>query len=328
MPTNARISSVRRALVTGATGFVGSHLARRLVRDGYEVHILTRATSNTWRIADILSRVKSHTVDLLDREKLTEVVGLIQPEIIFHLANAGVYGGKHLPEGDLIAVNFMGTHHLLSACEAVEYTCFVNTGSSAEYGPKENPMAESDACDPVTMYGLTKLASTLCARFVARVKNKPVITLRLFSPYGPYDDPLRLMSYALVRALRNRELDLADPNAVRDYVYIGDVVEAYMKCIDRAARHRGEIVNIGSGSQTATSTVIEKIMALTGLKSAVRWNAVSPRPFDARRWEADIREAAALLDWHPKFSLEEGIRESLAWFKENLSFYNSHGRNR
>ncbi len=322
MPMNSKLTRGRRALVTGATGFVGSHLARRLVQNGYEVHLIARATSNTWRITDILAKVSIHAVDLLEREKLAETVGSIQPDIIFHLANAGVYGGKHLPERDLIAVNFIGTHNLLNACEAVGYTCFVNTGSSAEYGPKGNPMSESDACDPVTMYGLTKLASTLCGRFEALAKNKPVVTLRLFSPYGPYDDPLRLMSYALVHAIKNVDLDLADPKAVRDYVYVGDVVEAYMNCIDRAARHPGEIINIGSGSQTPISTAIEQIMALTGSTSAIRWNAVSPRSFDARRWEADIRKAGALLDWRPRYSLEEGLRESIAWFRENITLYN------
>jgi len=312
----------RRALITGATGFVGSHLARRLARDGYEVHLVTRATSNTWRIADVLSRVIIHTVDLLERERLAVTIRTIRPDVVFHLANAGVYGGKHLPERELIASNFVGTHNLLNACETVEYTCFVNTGSSAEYGPKENPMLESDMCDPVTMYGLTKLASTLCGRFVGRVKNKPVITLRIFSPYGPYDDPLRLMSYAITHAIKNMDLELADPDAVRDYIYIGDVVEAYMNCIDRAARHPGEIINIGSGSQTAVSTVLEQIIALTDSTSAIRWNAVAPRSFDAPRWEADVRKAGALLDWRPRFSLEEGLRESIAWFRKNLIRYN------
>jgi nucleoside-diphosphate-sugar epimerase len=96
-----------------------------------------------------------------------------------------------------------------------------------------------------------------------------------------------------------------------------------MNCIDRAALHPGEIINIGSGSQTAISTVIERIVALTGSTSTIRWNAVAPRSFDARRWEADVQKAKALLDWHPKFSIEEGLRKSIAWFRENLTHYDS-----
>ena len=309
----------RRALVTGATGFVGSHLARRLLRDGYDVHILLRPSSRPWRISDILPRVRVHTGDLLDLDALKERVASIRPGIIFHLANAGVYGGRHLPEGDLTRVNFLGTQHLLAACRPLDYLCLVNTGSSAEYGPKAGPMSEVDACDPVTPYGITKLASTLCGRIEARTRGKPVISLRLFSPYGPYDDPSRLVSYAVAQALRGAEIELADPGAVRDYVHIDDVVEAFMLCVGRAARHRGEIVNIGSGAQTSVSTVVGTILSITGSRSAVRWGAVPPRAFDAPRWEADIRAARRLLGWGPRISLEEGLRSTIEWHRGRLS---------
>src|SRR3989338_6947420 len=180
--------SKKRVLLTGATGFVGANLARRLLREGYEVHVLTRKTSDRWRLANILPSLHDHIVDLREVAKLNKVVGSIKPDIICHLATAAIYGGVHLPEKDLIDINLWGTFNLINACEKINYSCFINTGTSSEYGPKPHRMRETDFCQPINMYGITKLAAALYAQLVAKSSQKPIIHLRLFSPYGPYDE--------------------------------------------------------------------------------------------------------------------------------------------
>ena len=253
----------QKVLVTGATGFVGANLVRRLVREDYEVHIFTRASSNKWRLTDVLSKLNDHTVDLLEENKLKGLIKEIEPEIIFHLAAAGIYGGVHLPEKNLIETNFWGAVNLLNACNDIDYKCFINTGSSSEYGPKKHPMKETDVCEPINMYGITKCAATLYGRFVAKTKDKPIVGFRLFSPYGPYDDKTRLITYAIINALQNNDLNLANPKAVRDYIYIEDILDLYMKSIDKAYKLKGEVFNGGSGSQTTIHYVVNKIMELT-----------------------------------------------------------------
>ena len=119
-------------LLTGATGFTGANLAIRLVNEGYDVHAITRKTSDKWRLSTVLNQIVDHVVDLRENDKLKETINKINPDIVFHLATAGVYGGKHLPDRDVIDVNFIGTFNLINACKEVDYRSFINTGSSAE----------------------------------------------------------------------------------------------------------------------------------------------------------------------------------------------------
>ena len=308
-------------MVTGATGFIGANLVRRLLQKGYDVHVFTRASSDKWRLIDVLPNLNDHAVDLLEEEKLRRLIREIKPDIIFHLATAGVYGGVHLPERKLIETNFLGMVNLVNACHDIDYKCFVNTGSSSEYGPKKHPMKETDACEPTNMYGVTKCAATLYGSFVAKTKDKPVIGFRLFSPFGPYDDESRLMTYAITNALQDKEVNLANSKAVRDYIYVEDVVDLYTKCINRAHCLRGEVFNVGSGSQTSIAYVIEKIMQFTHSKSIIHWNAVQPRAYDADMWEANMEKTCRSFDWQPKYKIDEGLRQTISWFRSHLSLY-------
>lgn len=315
------MSKFDKVLVTGATGFVGSNLVRRLINDGYEVHVFTRKTSDKWRISDILPMLENHIVDLNEEERLKNLLAQIKPDVIFHLANAGVYGGLHLPEKKVIETNFLGTVNLINACNDVDYKCFVNTGSSAEYGPKKHAMKESDLCEPVNIYGISKCAATLYGNFIAKKNDKPIIGFRLFSPFGSYDDKSRLMTYAIMNALQNQPLMLANPNAVRDYIYIEDVLDLYLQSIKLALELKGEVFNIGSGSQKTISYVVNKIIEITNSKSEINWNSFSGREHDTEKWEADIEKVSKYFNWHPKYHIDDGIRQTILWFKSNLSLY-------
>jgi nucleoside-diphosphate-sugar epimerase len=305
----------QKVLITGATGFVGSNLVRKLVRENYEVHVLTRNRSDRWRLADIAGRINNHSADLLDSDRLKNTVEKIQPDIIFHLATMAIYGGVHFPEKKVIENNLFGTINLINACDDIDYRCFINTGSSSEYGPKAHPMKESDVCEPVNVYGISKCASTCYATFAAKTKNKPIINLRLFSPFGPYDDSRRLMPYVIASALHGKELNLADRNAVRDYVYIDDVVDIYLKSINIADAYRGEIFNVGRGESISVEYVVKKVLEITSSKSPVKWGTFSGRDYDCSRWEADIEKTSWCFNWKPKYNIEAGISEVVRWFE-------------
>ncbi|NJD76981.1 MAG: NAD-dependent epimerase/dehydratase family protein [Candidatus Methanoperedens sp.] len=310
-----------RLLVTGAAGFVGSNLTRRLIKEGYEVHIITRETSDYWRIKDMLPCLKNHVADLLDEDGLKTVIQQINPDVIFHLANAGVYGGVHLPEKKVVETNFIGTMNLISASNDIDYKCFINTGSSAEYGPKKFPMKETDLCEPINVYGVSKCAATLYGNYIARIKDKPIIGLRLFSPFGPYDDKSRLMTYAITNALWNKPLSLGNPNAVRDYIYTEDVLDIYLQSINIASELKGEVFNLGSGSQATISYIVNKIIEITGSKSEIKWNSFPGRAHDTEKWEADVEKISKCFNWHPKYHIDDGIRQTISWFENNLRLY-------
>lgn len=315
------MSSNIKVLVTGATGFVGSNLVRRLIDTGYDVNIISRKSSNKWRIIDLLPKLREYSVDLLDYNQLCTIVQQINPDVIFHLATLGIYGGIHSPAKDVFEANVFGTMNLINACSNVDYKCFVNTGSSSEYGPKKGAMNENDVCAPVNVYGISKCASTQYASFVARTCAKPIITFRLFSPYGPFDDKRRLIPYAITNALNNNILYLSNPNSVRDFIFIEDVVDLYLKAIDHASSYYGEIFNVGAGSEQTILKVVDKILDVSESKSEIIWGSVAQRDYDTEKWEADVRKVVKCFNWTPKYEIDEGIIESVSWFRQNISYY-------
>ena len=312
----------RVLLVTGAGGFVGANLVRRLVAQGERVHAIIRADKPSWRLADIADKIIWHKADLRDKNAVRAIAHTVQPEIIYHLATAGVYAGVHVSGAEMIDNNVLGLANLLDAMSDIDYRCFVNTGSSAEYGQKQTSMHENDICEPMTMYGISKLAATHYAALVARKESKSIVTLRLFSPYGPYDDERRLMSYAIVHALHDESLALGDSQSVRDLVYIDDVVDAYIRCAENGVKFSGEVLNIAGGKEYSVGAVIEKILEKTKSSSTRSWkNENAKRAWESSHWQADISQAKNILHWEPKISLDRGLDETIAWFQKNLSFY-------
>ncbi|MFH0820044.1 MAG: NAD(P)-dependent oxidoreductase [bacterium] len=314
------MSPRKKILVTGATGFVGANLVNRLVKENFEVHVIIRKDSNKWRLGD-LEDLEEHRIDLLDFENLEKTVEKIKPEIIFHLAAVSVFSGIESDEDQLIKTNLFGAINLIRATRPINYQCFINTGSGAEYGLNNEIRKETDLCQPVSVYGIAKLAATQYASLEAKRYNKPILTLRLFSPYGPYDNQKRLISDNIIKALQNQNLELANPDAVRDYIYIDDVIDLYLKTISRVNDFKGEVFNVGSGNQSTSKEVIDKIIKITDSQSKDWWDKISSSPWDTKVWQADISKTRTAFDWRPKHNLEEGLKKTITWFKTNSFFY-------
>lgn len=310
----------KNVLITGANSFIGANLTKRLISEGFEVNALIRKTSDKWRLKGI-SNLKEHEVDLRARKKVFEVVNQINPEVIFHLATQGIYGGIHSDNKQLIETNFLGTINLIDACNSINYSCFVNTGSSSEYGLKNKSMKENDICSPLNMYGITKNASTQYGQLIAKKENKPIISLRLFSPFGPLDDGKKLISTATIKALQNQDIKLANPKIARDYIFIDDVVDLYIKSIHKANKFKGEIFNVGSGIQTKIYDVIENIMQITKSKSKIQWGDYKSRDYDSEIWVANMEKTKKYFNWKPKYNLNQGLEKTIDWFKLNLDKY-------
>lgn len=308
-----------KILVTGATGFVGACLARRLVRDGHDVHLFTRQQSNCWRIVELLPHVTEHTVDLRDADAVEGLVGRIKPEVIFHLATYGGFASQRNTK-TIMDVNLGGTVNLLKSCEKTGFARFINTGSSSEYGHKGVPMREELLPEPVGDYAVSKLAATLFCRSEAVGKNLPVITLRLFSPYGPWDDPQRFIPYVLSNFLRGEVPRLANPAAVRDYVFVDDVVDAYLLAAE-STLPPGEIYNLGSGRQHSLYYVVNIIREFVVTGREPVWGAREMQRLEPAAWVADIGKIRETLGWTPAVPLQEGLARTTDWFRDHLVCY-------
>lgn len=308
-----------KILVTGATGFVGACLARRLIKLGHEVHVTVRETSNLWRIADLLSDLRTHYCDLRNQDAVIAMMLQVRPEAVCHLATYG--GFSFQKESDAIfQTNFIGTLNLVRASEKIDLSCFINTGSSSEYGLKARPMAEGDLLEPIGDYGVTKAATTLFCRSEAIAKGLPLVTLRIFSPYGPWDDLKRLVPYVIGSLLAGRVPSLSSPAFVRDYIYIDDVVEAYLVTLQASVKPGG-IYNVGSGVQSSLGELVSCISELLPKPLPV-WGATAPQRAEPSSWVADRARITSDLGWEPLIGLREGLAKTVIWMKENINYYN------
>jgi len=309
----------KTVLVTGVTGFVGSNLLRRLFKTHADLHVIARESSSFWRIKDIITDIKRYTTDLSDSDLLKKTIHEINPDIVYHLAT---YGGNPRQDNfrQIFESNFFGTVNLLNACNETGFDLFVNTGSSSEYGIKTNPMKETDLAEPRNNYGISKVASTLYCQSVALNENLPIITLRLFSPYGDFEDRDRLISSAILSCLRGKNPEISSPEFVRDFIYIEDVVDLYEHLPD-ARVIPGNIFNVGIGKQHTVGEVVDTIIRITGnqVKPVVglprRW------PNEPKVWQADMSKTSNSLNWAPKYDLDAGLKKSVEWFENHQQLY-------
>lgn len=308
-----------RVLVTGATGYVGACLTRRLLELGHDIHIFVRPESNKWRIADIAHELILHNVDLCDAPAVEKAVSNIKPECIFHLAT---YGGFSFQQNvtSIYAANFLGTVNLVHACEKTGFKYFVNTGSSSEYGLKSQVMKENDLLEPLGDYAVSKAAATLFCRSEAIQKNLPIISLRIFSPYGPWDDPKRLIPYVISSLLNGMAPTLSNPTSVRDYIYIDDVVDAYLAVIG-AAIIPGAVYNVGSGRQTSIGDMVSKIKDAIGNGVSPLWGARMIQRPEPSNWVADINALKSHCHWQPAIGPGDGLNKTINWMRANLTSY-------
>jgi nucleoside-diphosphate-sugar epimerase len=304
----------KRVFLTGAAGFVGAVLARRLLQLGHEVHVPLKDQSHRWRLASIEKELRVHLVDLRDEAGLRAAVQAARPEVIFHLAAHGAYPFQNDPES-IIQTNILGSWNLLKACSAIDYQVFVNTGSSSEYGFKQYAMRETDLPEPNSYYAAAKVSQTLICQHVAIAEKRPISTFRLFSAYGPFEESTRLVPTLIQKCLNGDELQLVPPQTARDFIYVDDVVDAYLR-FDELSKLRGEIINIGTGVQSTVSQVVAAVLHHTGAEVKCHWGAMKPRIWDSATWVADATKSRRLLGWHAATSLSDGLGKTVAWMRE------------
>ena len=300
---------MKKVLVTGAYGFIGSNLARRLIRNGCDVHVISRKETNRWRVHNL--DFQDHTCDLRDSAQVDILVKEIRPDTVYHLAAYGCYPTFQQDLNTIVQTNIMGALNLFSALSKTNYEVLINTGSSSEYGLKSRLMSENDLLEPTNAYGVSKAAITL----LCKVLGRSIVTIRPFSVYGYYEEPTRLIPYVITSCLRSKELKLTKGKQTRDFIFIEDIVDAYIKA-GTTPKARGEILNIGSGTQHTVEETVLKIVQLCNKDVGMDWGALTYREGEANCWVADITKAKRVLDWEPKYTLEQGLGKTVKWFIE------------
>jgi UDP-glucose 4-epimerase len=315
--TSASCRLPKRILLTGGSGFVGANLARRLIAEGHDVHLVLRPEHKPWRLArlDTSSFVQA---DLADAGSIAAAVREIRPDWVFHLAAHGAYPSQTGWDQMLLA-NVVGTANLVEASLEAGVESFVNTGSSSEYGFKDHAPPEDETVEPNSDYAITKATATLYCGFMARTHGARIRTLRLYSVYGPWEEPTRLIPTLIVNGLRGTLPPLANPRVARDFVYVDDVCDAYLAVAADTHAEVDAVFNVGTGMQTDLETVVGLARRLLGVDQEPDWGSMPDRKWDTTCWVADSRKIREQLGWTPRRSLESGLTATIDWLRSDPS---------
>jgi dolichol-phosphate mannosyltransferase len=316
-----------RVLVTGGTGFVGANLARRLLADGHEVHLLVRPGHAKWRIDEIRNDVRLHQQQLADATAVSTIVRLARPEWVFHLAAHGAYPSQSDVQ-EMVRTNVTGTVNLVQASLAAGVAAFVHTGSSSEYGFKDHAPSETEWLEPNSAYAVTKAAATHYCRQVALAEKAPLRTLRLYSIYGPWEEPSRLMPALVLDGLEGTLPPLVRPEVARDYVHVDDAVEACILAASRPNQELGAVYNVGSGVQTTLAEAVEVARRVFAIDAAPQWGSMPPRTWDTAVWVADPSRIQGALGWRPSGDFAAGFARFVEWFRERPTIQALYRRRR
>jgi nucleoside-diphosphate-sugar epimerase len=300
-----------RILVTGAAGFVGACVARRLVTSDCEVHALLRPDRDAWRLSGLQPKLNVHPMDLAEAGEVRSLLRRISPEVVVHCATHGAYASQ-VELRTILETNVVASGELFAACLDAGVRLVVNVGSSSEYGFKSEPMRESDRLEPNSVYAVGKAAQTQLAALMGKGGATAIVTFRLFSVYGPFEEPTRLVPTLIRRAKAGLDLELADPDIAHDFVFVEDVVDALVDFRSQLG-HGGSVFNLGSGRQTTLKELALAVVDTVSSPSQCRFGVFPARHWDTTTWQADASLARERLGWSARHDLRQGLAKTAAW---------------
>ncbi len=315
----------RRILISGATGFVGANLVRRMLERGHEVHVIVRPDSAAWRIGEVIDEVQLHRFDLLDAEATRQGVTAARPQVVLHFA-AHAALPQETDEMEIILHTVQPLVNLASACTGCEL--FINAGSSSEYGFQTEPMTETSLPNPTRVHDIAKLTQTLYGTYAARFKGIPLATLRLFSVYGPWEHGRRLSPRLMLSALMGRPMNLSSPDVCRDFIFVDDVVRAVEQFMEQPVIGDGAVFNLGTGVEHSIREAASLVEEIHGAPLPLTWGAVERNRWDSPRWVADTTRQTRDLGFTAETSFREGLRATYRWFAENAQRHEEYAQRR
>jgi nucleoside-diphosphate-sugar epimerase len=311
----------KRVLITGGAGFIGANLIYRLLESNWEINALIRPSTNLWRLKKVISKLKIFNADISDKSNLAKIITKIKPQAIIHLATYSQYRKQGEFE-QMVETNIKGTLNLLEASKNINYEIFINTGSSSEYGIKDKAMKETDILEPVSFYAATKSSATLLCQVFSKEYNKPIVTLRPFSVYGPFEENNRFIPTITKAVFENKTIKITPGDQRRDFIYIDDIIDIYIKAISCGKKLSGQILNMGTGIEYTNDEVVQALFKIANKKVKIEKGTYPKRIWDSPHWVADITKTKKLLNWKPRFTLEQGLRYTYNWFGSQTSLNN------
>lgn len=307
-----------KVVVSGGSGFIGSHLVRRLLNEGAEVGVIVRYGNvvKNERLSWCWDRIRVIEADLRNRGAL-EAVRRFEPEIVFHLAAYNHVGQSFTQVEECFDVNAKGTANLFDVCEGASR--FVYISSSEVYGHQQSiPFVECMKPRPLSPYAITKYAGELYCRMKQRIENNGrTVILRPFNAYGPYQSSKAIVPELILNCLRGLPIECTKGEQTREFNFVEDLVDGFILAATLTKASPGPI-NLAAGEEIAIRDLVQLIAQLTESKSELRIGALPDRPTEIWRMRGDNARAKEWLGWEPRTSIKQGLRKTVEWFREYL----------
>lgn len=319
----------KKVLVTGAEGFIGSHLTERLVELGADVTALVQYNSfNNWGWIDTFDKNIKNSINVItgDVREYDNVKRMVKDQqVIMHLAALIAIPYSYLSPMAYVRTNIEGTTNILEACrEEDNIEKIVHTSTSETYGTALYvPIDEKHPMQGQSPYSASKIGADKMAESFYRSFNLPVVTLRPFNTYGPRQSARAVIPTIVSQLLTGKkEIKLGSLTPTRDFNYVKDTAEAFIK-VAESYKTIGEVINAGSNYEISIGDTVKKIINIIGADANIISDEERMRPekSEVNRLWADNTKIKELTDWSPKYTLDEGLKETIEWIKNNMQYF-------
>jgi dolichol-phosphate mannosyltransferase len=302
-------------LVVGASGFIGANLFYSLSKYREDVFACSKNIKQSWRLAKT-DGSKLISLDILDFDKLKNTIERIRPQTVFNLSAYGAYS-RQIDTARIHQTNYIGTLNLIRALMDTGCNAFVQAGTSSEYGLNCAGPDENDQLIPNSDYAVSKVGISYLIKYYGTLQNFPCINLRLYSIFGQWEERDRLIPTLITNGLQGKYPNLVNKGVSRDFVYIDDCTNAFVKAALTACRtNPGLSINIASGVKTTLEDVARTSKKLFNIKTEPIFNSMTNRKWDLSEWYGKPSLAKDIMGWQYKTSFENGLKLNIEWERE------------
>jgi len=306
-----------KILVTGATGFIGSHLVRALSDRGYDVYGLVRHVAGRPPPSDF----NPIFGDVRNYHDVCSAVIDVKPHVVVHLASLTAVSQSFDHPFDFAETNLIGTMNVAHAVlrHRPDIDRMLHASTPEVYGwPQEIPISEKAPLRPVSPYAVSKASADTYLLYLFKAYRFPVVLLRNANTYGRKKSRHFVVEAIVTKMLTNPDkIWLGSPEPRRDFEYIDDHVSSYLTCLEADLDVvKGQVFNFSSGDNVSIRELADRIARIIGWQGSIRWNALPRRPYDQPIVQLDWTKARRLLGWTPKVRLDEGLRRTVNYWKK------------
>lgn len=304
-------------MIFGAGGFIGVNLLKFILKYRDDVFGVSQEHNNNWRFNASSSPVNNlRTCDISHNKNLKELIKEIKPKTVFNLAAYGAYS-KQKEYDKIYRTNFIASVDIVEALKEIGFDVFIQAGSSSEYGLNSKAPTEETNLIPNSHYAVSKTAIYHAMKYFGEIEKLPVAHLRLYSGYGPWEEPDRLIPVLLSKARSNEFPALVQPQISRDFIHVKDIVTAFISVAAGInEKHFGQAFNVGTGVKTTIKELAFLVKDILHMEINPEFGSMENRNWDLPDWYANPQKIIKEIGWQPEISLRDGIIDTINWQKE------------